>query len=97
MSQRRGSQPEKPSRVSGLMQARAYEGAMEAAVALVAPVVLGYWLDKYFETAPIATVVGTVLGFAAMLLRLLRFARTFDPTGRNGSDRTAGQENEQDD
>ena len=96
MSQRRGSQPDKPSRAGGLMQARAYEGVMELAVALIAPVGLGYWFDKVFETDPIATVAGAVLGFAAMLLRLIRFARVFDPAGGDAASRPADQENGQD-
>ena len=97
MSQRRGSQPDKPSRAGGLMQARAYEGVMELAVALIAPVGLGYWLDKVFETNPILTIVGVVLGFAAMLLRLIRFARHLDPGGNGAADCPADQENGQDD
>ena len=96
MSQRRGSEPDKPSRASRLMQARAYEGAIESAIALIAPVGLGYWLDKVFETNPIATVVGAVLGFAAMLLRLIRFARDLDPSGGTAEERPTDQENGQD-
>ena len=79
------------------MQARAYEGAIESAIALIAPVGLGYWLDKVFETDPIATIVGVVLGFAAMLLRLIRFVRRFDPGGSGEADCPADQENGQDD
>jgi len=97
VSQRRGSQPEKPSRVSGLMQARAYEGAMEAAVALVAPVALGVWLDKFFETVPLITVVGAILGFSAMLIRLIRLGRTSETTSQDTPGRPAAPDNGQDD
>ncbi|MEE3329303.1 MAG: AtpZ/AtpI family protein [Myxococcota bacterium] len=78
------------------MQARAYEGAIESAIALIAPVGLGYWLDKVFETDPIATLVGAVLGFAAMLLRLIRFTRDLDPAGGDAQERPTDQENGQD-
>ena len=50
----------------------AYEGAMEAVLAILIAVGLGYWADEHFETGPRYLIVGAILGFAAFVLRLLR-------------------------
>lgn len=33
---------------------------------------LGYWVDRQFESAPVGLIVGSVVGFLAMLLRVMR-------------------------
>lgn len=33
---------------------------------------IGWWCDRVFESQPIGLLIGVVLGFAAMLLRILR-------------------------
>ena len=53
----------------------AYQGAFEAVGAMLISVFLGYWLDQRFETEPTGVLVGAVLGFAAMVLRLVRLGR----------------------
>jgi F0F1-type ATP synthase assembly protein I len=35
----------------------------------------GYWLDTRFDTSPILLIVGTILGFTAFVVRLLRLGR----------------------
>ena len=61
----------KPPRRQGL----AYQGASEAVVSILIAVGFGYWLDGRFDTSPIFLVLGTALGFAAFVLRLLRLGR----------------------
>ena len=69
------------------MQARAYEGITESAFALLLPIGLGYWLDGQFGTRPIGLLVGVGLGFAAMMLRLVRWSRAANPAaGEEGGD-----------
>ena len=53
-------------------QGAAYEGAMEAVLAILISVGLGYWADSHFGTGPLWLAVGAVIGFAAFVLRLLR-------------------------
>ncbi len=43
----------------------------------------GYWIDRRFGTTPYGVIVGLVIGFAAMVLRLLRMGRDL-PTGPSG-------------
>jgi F0F1-type ATP synthase assembly protein I len=54
---------------------KAYQGALEATFAVIIGVGLGYWADQYFESGPLGVVLGAALGFAAMVLRLLRLGR----------------------
>ncbi|MBW2292179.1 MAG: AtpZ/AtpI family protein [Deltaproteobacteria bacterium] len=37
---------------------------------------VGYWCDGRFDSAPIGLLTGTVIGFAAMLLRIVRMRPT---------------------
>lgn len=50
----------------------AYLGAWEAVIALVLGAVGGYYADQWLDTAPIGQIMGLVLGFAAMVIRLIR-------------------------
>lgn len=43
----------------------------------------GYWIDRRWGTTPYGVIVGVVIGFAAMVLRLLRMGRDL-PTGPGG-------------
>lgn len=52
--------------------ASAYQGAVEAVVAMVICALAGWWIDGRFGTGPWGLFVGMALGFAALLLRLLR-------------------------
>jgi F0F1-type ATP synthase assembly protein I len=68
---KRGGGRSKPPNAGG----KAYQGALEATFAVIIGVILGYWADQYFESEPIGLILGAVLGFAAMVLRLLRLGR----------------------
>jgi F0F1-type ATP synthase assembly protein I len=52
--------------------AAAYQGAVEAVVAMVICAVAGWWIDRRFGSGPWGLFVGMAVGFAALLLRLLR-------------------------
>jgi len=63
----------------GRQQARrqnlAYQGAFEATVAILICAGIGLWLDGRFDTSPLWLLVGTAIGFASFVLRLLRLGR----------------------
>lgn len=63
--------PAPQSRRQGL----SYQGASEAVAAILIAAGGGYWLDGRFDTSPIFLFLGTALGFAAFVLRLLRLGR----------------------
>lgn len=52
--------------------ASAYQGAIEAVVAMVFCALAGWWIDGRLGSEPIGLFVGMGIGFAAFLLRLLR-------------------------
>lgn len=52
--------------------ASAYQGAVEAVVAMVICALAGWWIDRRFGSGPWGLFVGMAVGFAALLLRLLR-------------------------
>lgn len=65
---------------------RAYQGALEAAMAIVVAVGLGILADHWLETSPTFLLVGVGLGFGAFVLRLVRLLRELTPT--DGEDET---------
>jgi F0F1-type ATP synthase assembly protein I len=56
-------------------QGIAYQGAFEAFVAILVAMGIGYWLDQRFGTSPYGLLIGTGIGFASFVLRLLRLGR----------------------
>lgn len=56
----------------GRRAAAAYQGAIEAVLAVVIMTGAGYWLDQRFETAPAFLLAGIVIGFCSFALRLWR-------------------------
>lgn len=52
--------------------ASAYQGAIEAVVAMVVCALAGWWIDGRLGSEPIGLFVGMGIGFTAFLLRLLR-------------------------
>ena len=60
----------------------AYQGAFEAVMAIPITILIGYWLDRRFDTSPIFLLVGTVIGFAAFVLRLVRLGRQLQTIDR---------------
>ncbi len=57
---------------AGKRFAGVYQGSVEAVVALLLAMGLGYWADQKFETAPTFLIVGVVIGFGSFVLRLMR-------------------------
>lgn len=52
--------------------ASAYQGAIEAVVAMVFCALAGWWIDGRLDSGPIGLFAGMGIGFAAFLVRLLR-------------------------
>jgi hypothetical protein len=59
----------------------AYQGAFEAVGSVLIACAFGYWVDRYWDTSPIGLLVGAVIGFAAMVLRLMRMGKEIYPDG----------------
>ncbi len=49
-----------------------YQGSVEAVVALLLAMGIGYWADERYETAPWLLLLGVVIGFGAFVLRIWR-------------------------
>ena len=47
----------------------------EIAVAVGAPILLGYWLDTVFDTSPYLTLMGVLLAVLLFILMLVRLIR----------------------
>ena len=62
----------------------AYQGAFEAIGAVLVGGGFGYWADLTWDTGPWGFLIGIVVGFAAMVLRLLRLGKelNFDDGSR---------------
>jgi F0F1-type ATP synthase assembly protein I len=67
-------------------QGAAYQAAMEAVLAVPIAVGFGYWADEYFETSPRYLLVGAVIGFCAMVLRLARMRPGADESSADAED-----------
>lgn len=57
---------------------KAYQGAIEAVLAILIAAGIGYWADEWLGTAPSWTIVGVAVGFAAFVLRLWRMRKLFE-------------------
>ena len=66
-------------RAAGSAAGDAYQGAFEAVMAVLVGAGLGYWADVHWESTPVGVITGVVVGFAAMVLRLLRLGRELVP------------------
>ena len=62
-------------RVSSRAGSDAYQGALEAVGAVLIACGFGYWFDRSWDTRPWGLIVGIGIGFAAMVLRLLRLGQ----------------------
>jgi F0F1-type ATP synthase assembly protein I len=88
-------QYEKESRAAGnRRQGAVYQGAFEAAIALLIAIGFGYWLDGVFDTAPALLLVGTAIGFTSFTVRLIRLGRRMKGTDSDGSSDIAEPNNE---
>jgi len=67
-------------------QARAYQGAFEAVVAILIATGIGYWVDGRFDTSPWGLLLGTALGFASFVMRLLRLGRQLHEAEAGGEE-----------
>jgi F0F1-type ATP synthase assembly protein I len=80
-------QDEKKSQAGqGRRQGAVYQGAFEAVIALLIAAVFGYWLDGYFDTAPVLLLIGTAIGFASFTLRLIRLGHWMKDENSNEPD-----------
>ncbi len=70
-------------------QGIAYQGATEAFVAILICMGLGVWADQRFDTSPTFLLIGTGIGFASFVLRLLRLGRQLERF-KEGPDAGAG-------
>lgn len=68
-------------RASARAGSDAYQGAFEAVGAVLVACVFGFFVDRRFETAPWGVLAGAVIGFAAMVLRLVRLGKELHPDG----------------
>ena len=68
--------------------AAAYQGALEAVLAIAIAAGIGAWADRRWGTSPRWLIVGSVVGFAAFVLRLFRMRKLLDPpaAGRGTKD-----------
>lgn len=62
-------------RLRGKRQGLAYQGALEAVVAIPIATGIGYWADTRFDTSPWLLLAGTAIGFTSFVLRLVRLGR----------------------
>ncbi len=68
----------------------AYQGALEATLAVVISVLFGVWVDTKLDTSPAFLFTGLAVGFGAFILRLTRLLREAgepddDKNGTNGT------------
>ncbi len=56
----------------GRRAAAAYQGALEAILAIVITMAAGWWLDRRFGTEPGFLLLGAVIGFVAFVVRVWR-------------------------
>jgi F0F1-type ATP synthase assembly protein I len=76
-------------------QMSAYQGAMEAVLAVPIAIGFGYLADRSFDSSPIGIGVGAVIGFAAMVLRVTRM-RPPDDGSEIDANATDEQQQEED-
>ncbi len=70
---------ERLKRASARAGSDAYQGAFEAVGAVLVACGIGFFVDGRWDTSPWGVVVGVVIGFAAMVLRLVRLGHELHP------------------
>ena len=68
---------------------KAYQGAVEAVLAIVVAAMIGAFADSRFGTSPILLFVGLALGFGTFVLRLVRLLREMEPESEEEKDDTS--------
>jgi F0F1-type ATP synthase assembly protein I len=66
-------------RVAAAAGSEAYQGAFEAIGSVLIACAFGYWVDSRWDTRPFGMLIGVVIGFAAMVLRLVRLGKEIHP------------------
>ena len=70
----------------------AYQGAVEATLAVVISVLIGVWADTKLDSSPAFFLVGLAVGFGAFILRLTRLLREAGrPDGESGERSESGK------
>jgi len=64
----------------------------QMAMSMAAGVVLGYWLDRKFNTSPILTLLGTILGMTAGIYNLIQIINYFKRKEQRGKGRSGTDE-----
>jgi F0F1-type ATP synthase assembly protein I len=77
---------ERFKRAAAAAGSEAYQGAFEAIGSVLIAGAFGYWVDYRWDTAPVGLLVGTAVGFAAMVLRLIRLGKEIHPDSDSGSE-----------
>jgi len=66
---------------------RALRAGTDFVAALVVGVFLGYWIDRWLGTTPIAIIICMLLGFGAGIMNLYRSQSGGDKAGHDGKDK----------
>lgn len=86
--QGKGEEQEQSGRRPEGKPAAAYQGAIEAVMAILIAGLAGKLADDYFGTEPRYLLIGFAIGFASFVLRLVRLGRTLqDTTQSDDTDR----------
>ena len=70
----------------------AYQGSLEAALAVAIGVGLGVFADDYFDTSPWFLFAGLGIGFSAFVVRLYRLMGEADEQQKNVGEGKKGQD-----
>ena len=81
-------------RAAAAAGSEAYQGAFEAVGSVLVACGIGYWIDSRWETAPYGVLIGAIVGFAAMVLRLVRLGRELHPDAGTGDSPDAAERGE---
>lgn len=64
----------------------AYEGGLQAGLAVVISMGFGIWADSYFESSPVGLFIGLGVGFGAFILRIWRLMKQQNPAGQSSEE-----------
>ena len=78
--------------MSTLRVGGAYQGALEATLAVVISVLFGVWADTKFDTSPVFFLLGLGVGFGAFILRLTRLMREVGEANDHKNDGNDGND-----
>ena len=94
-SNRNRSRGFRPIKGQGSVQAGIYwsQQVTSMSLGLVVPVLIGWWIDTTYKTQPAAIVVGSLIGFALLMWRLLQMISPDIPTDPPNASATADADN----